>query len=166
MRYMVKIVTPVLFLIFLSNMVYAHCQVPCGIYGDHTRFELLKEHIKTIEKSINEINKLSANPAANMNQLVRWVNNKDKHADDFTDIVTYYFLAQRIKIKEAKDKKEFNDYQMKVTLLHQMMVYAMKCKQTTDVKNTQQLQMLVDQFREIYFTEEQKSHLKVHQKVK
>ena len=37
---------------------YSHCQVPCGIYGDKVRIVMLKEHLTTIEKSMNQINEL------------------------------------------------------------------------------------------------------------
>ena len=143
---------------------YSHCQVPCGIYGDKVRIVMLKEHLTTIEKSMNQINKLSKNPQANMNQLVRWVNNKDTHADEFTKIVTYYFLAQRIKIKDATNTEEFKKYQDQTTTLHQMMVFSMKSKQTADVQNIEKLRGLVDQFVELYFSEEDQKHLKEHHK--
>ncbi len=161
MRKLTFIITTILLLLAISASVFAHCQVPCGIYGDKTRFDMLKEHITTVEKSMNQINKLSADAGQNMNQLVRWVNNKDKHADEFTEIVTYYFLAQRIKVKDKTDAS-FADYQNKVTALHQMMVYSMKCKQSTALENVNKLKSLVDDFEEIYFSKEDKKHLKEH----
>ena len=164
MRALPKIFGVLLVIVLSANIAYSHCQVPCGIYGDDTRIDLLREHILTIEKSMNQINDLSKDPAANMNQLVRWVDNKDTHADEFTEIVTYYFLSQRIKIAESGNADEFRAYQNKVTLLHQMMVFSMKCKQTTDLKNIEKLNSLVDQFVDVYFTAEQKSHLKEHTK--
>jgi len=141
---------------------YSHCQVPCGIYGDMTRIVILNEHLTTIEKSMKQINELSKDPQANMNQLVRWVDNKDTHADELSEIVTYYFLAQRIKIKEPTNADEFKKYQAQVTTLHQMMVYSMKCKQTTDVKNVDKLRGLVGQLIKLYFSEEDQKHLKDH----
>jgi len=154
-----------LFVIVLSaNFAYSHCQIPCGIYGDYTRIDLLKEHISTIEKGMNQVNSLSKESSKNMNQLVRWVNNKDNHADEFTEIVTYYFLSQRVKVTDPANAEEFKTYQKKVTLLHQMMVFSMKCKQTTDLKNVEKLKSLVDQFVDVYFTPEQKSHLQEHKK--
>ena len=43
----------VLLLVFMgSGFLYSHCQVPCGIYGDPTRFQLMAEHVTTIEKSM------------------------------------------------------------------------------------------------------------------
>ena len=161
MRIFSKLIGLSLLFILMANMVYAHCQIPCGIYGDKTRFEMLREYITTIEKSMNEINKLSKDPATNINQLVRWVNNKDQHADEFTEIVTYYFLAQRIKIIDPQDKAEYSKYQQKLSLLHQMMVFSMKCKQSTELKNVDKLKVLVDAFEGIYFSEEDKKHLKL-----
>ena len=35
----------------LCSTVYAHCQVPCGIYGDQLRFEQMLEDTKTITKA-------------------------------------------------------------------------------------------------------------------
>jgi nickel superoxide dismutase len=164
MKTYIKLFSPIVLLILMANMAYAHCQVPCGIYGDQMRFEMFREHIATLEKSMNKYHELSENPGDNVNQLVRWVNNKDHHADEFTNIVTYYFLAQRIKIKDSQNKTEFSDYQKEITLLHQMMVFSMKSKQTTDLKNVEQLKSLVDQFENIYFSAEEKKHLKDHQK--
>ncbi len=148
----------------ITSMIHAHCQVPCGIYEDHMRFSMLREHITTIEKSMNQINELSADPGKNINQLVRWVNNKDEHADEFSEIVTYYFLAQRIKIVDQADAKNFTDYQNKLVTLHQMMFYAMKAKQTTDLGHITKLNELVDAFEKMYFGPEELEHIKEHKK--
>jgi hypothetical protein len=161
MKKPIQILSVVLLLFVISNSIFAHCQVPCGIYGDKMRFDILREHITTIEKSMKLIDELSGDSAKNMNQLVRWVNNKDNHADEFTEIVTYYFLAQRIKVKEKQDAA-FTDYQNKVTLLHQMMVYSMKCKQTSNLENVKKLLSLVDEFKGVYFSADDKKHLKDH----
>jgi nickel superoxide dismutase len=152
----------ILIMVLLPAMLFAHCQIPCGIYGDKTRIVLMQEHITTIEKSMKEIERLSSADKMNYNQLVRWVNNKDKHADDFTGIVTYYFLAQRIKITDASDKEDFDKYQNQLILLHQMIVFAMKCKQTTNLENVTKLSELLDKFVETYFSEEDIKHLKEH----
>jgi len=34
--------------LFMNNAIYAHCEIPCGIYDDSLRIELIKEHIGTI----------------------------------------------------------------------------------------------------------------------
>ena len=147
-----------------TSSLYSHCQIPCGIYGDQTRFTLIREHISTIEKSMDLINELSTDPGKNMNQLVRWINNKDEHANKLTEIITSYFLSQRIKIKEPSNSSEYVKYQKMTVLLHQMMVYSMKCKQTTDKNNVQKLADLINIFETTYFDHEAKEHLKEHNK--
>jgi nickel superoxide dismutase len=135
----------------LRQSVSAHCQVPCGIYGDDTRFDLLKEHVTTIEKSRAQIVALSADAANNTNQLARWVNNKDKHADELANIITYYFLQQRVKpLAEDASAVDKAAYLEKLTLCHEILVSAMKCKQSTDAKNPAKLGKLVEAFHQAY----------------
>ena len=112
---------------------------------------MLSEHIATIEKSMKQITELSADPAANMNQIVRWVNNKDEHADEIAHTVTYYFMAQRVKLPPKGDAKAHDSYVKKLTLLHQMLVYSMKAKQTTDLANVEKLESLLAEFYGVYF---------------
>jgi nickel superoxide dismutase len=164
MRVLSKYILVLLLFVLTANLAYSHCQIPCGIYGDFTRIDLMREHIATIEKSMKQINELSKSSSENMNQVVRWVNNKDEHADKLTEIITYYFLSQRVKIVDPGKSGDFKIYQEKLTLLHKMMVFAMKSKQTTDVSNTDRLTKLVGKFVDVYFTQEQKDHLKEHSK--
>lgn len=128
----------------------AHCQIPCGIYDDSLRFVMLGEDITTIEKSMKSITELSAAADKDYNQIVRWVTNKDEHADKFMEIVTDYFMAQRIKPAPPTDST-YTLYVKKVTVLHQMLVTAMKCKQTTDLENVTRLRQLVAEFKDLYF---------------
>jgi nickel superoxide dismutase len=134
-----------------AYQAYAHCQIPCGIYGDEMRFDMLNEHIATIEKSMNAINEMAKESKHEPNQLVRWVMNKDDHADQFSEIVHSYFLAQRIKSAEETDAKAYKEYTHKLVLLHNMIVSAMKCKQTTDLANVKSLKKLVKDFYVAYF---------------
>ena len=80
-------------------LVEAHCQIPCGIYDDELRVQLIEEHIGTVEKSMQQIIALGKEQPVNMNQLVRWIDNKEQHAQEIQDIVTAYFMAQRVKPK-------------------------------------------------------------------
>ncbi|MFP4501505.1 MAG: superoxide dismutase [Ni] [Candidatus Hydrogenedentota bacterium] len=142
--------------------VLAHCQIPCGIYGDQLRIEQLKEHITTIAKSMRLIEELSAaDAAANTNQIVRWVMNKEEHAGEFVEIIEYYFMQQRIKPLE-EGEEGYREYVKQVVLCHHMQVAAMKCKQSTDQQYTQQLSELVDAFAKSYFDPEDYEHLEHH----
>ncbi len=142
----------------LAPQIFAHCQIPCGIYGDETRFDLMEEHVTTIEKSMNEINQIGAAGDKNYNQLVRWVDNKEHHAAELTDIVTFYFLAQRIKPTDSGDEKAYTKYQKELELLHHIMVYAMKAKQTTDLANVEKLRGLIADFKASYLGEHGHAH--------
>ena len=137
--------------LILGSLAYSHCQIPCGIYDDDARIDEMGEHITTIEKSMKEIVSLSAAQKPNMNQVVRWVNNKDHHADELSEIVTYYFMAQRVKLPAEGDMKAQSDYIKKLTLLHRMLVHAMNAKQTTDLENVEKLRSSLKEFHDVYF---------------
>ena len=60
--------------------------------------------------------------------------------------MTYYFMAQRI-------KPGCEDYAVKLSQLHEILVYSMKAKQTTDMANTEKLTELIHQFEHSYMGE-------------
>jgi len=122
----------------------AHCEVPCGIYDDQARTDMIAEHITTIEKAMKQITALSGQSPVNYNQAVRWVMTKEEHATKIQTIVSQYFLTQRIKSDAA-------DYDKKLAALHQMLVAAMKCKQTTDPNNVEVLKGKLKEFEVLYF---------------
>jgi len=134
-----------------SNRSYAHCEIPCGIYGDSLRIDLMEEHIRTIEKSMNQIIELSKEGDKNYNQLVRWIVNKEEHAKKLQDIVSQYFLHQRIKPVEPENEEAYKKYVKHLTLLHELQVYAMKAKQTTDLKYIEKLRAALKEFEKAYF---------------
>ncbi len=139
----ISLIAVTLFMAIAGN-AWAHCEIPCGIYDDQARADLIGEHIKTIEKSMNQVVELSSQTPVNYNQLVRWVNNKEHHADEIQHIVTQYFMTQRI-------KPDQENYEKKITLLHKMLLAAMKCKQTTDLANVNELTSLLKEFEGLYF---------------
>lgn len=146
-----------LFMFVLSGVkVYAHCEIPCGIYDDHMRIHMMEEHVTTIEKSMNEILNLQKQVPLNYNQIVRWVNNKDAHADKLREIVTQYFMDQRVKPATKEAGKVYDDYVNQLTLLHQIMVHAMLSKQTLDLTHIDELRSLIAAFDKAYFKNEAK----------
>ena len=157
----IALTAAVLFTVALhAPIADAHCQVPCGIYGDQARFVELKEHITTIEKAMTSINELQKSPSENMNQLVRWVNNKDSHADEIAEIITKYFLQQRIKPEEAKS--DHDSWMAKVTACHHILVSSMKAKQSTDLQHVEDLREHLNAFAEAYLSKEDLAHIKDH----
>lgn len=137
-----------LFALFFSvARAGAHCEIPCGIYDDEMRIRMILEHVQTIEKSMNEILALQKKEQDHANQLIRWVMNKENHAEQLQEIVSQYFMTQRI-------KPDSQGYEKKLSILHQMLIYAMKCKQTTDLDHVQKLRNLVGEFKNLYFAKE------------
>lgn len=106
----------------------------------------------TIEKACKEITALSEKPGENAHQLTRWIMNKESHAQSIQDKVLNYFLAQRLKLPEGEEGKEA--YMKKLTLCHEIIVTAMKCKQSTDMANVKKLHDLLHSFQEQFGTEE------------
>ncbi len=144
--------------IVITPLVYSHCQIPCGIYDDPARLAAIAENTTTVEKAMKLIEELSADPKKNMNQIVRWVNVKEQHADDTAHIISYYFMAQRIKPVNKSDSAGYEKYVKQLTLLHEMLVYSMKTKQTTDFANVEKLRSLLAEFRSEYLGEHSHSH--------
>ena len=139
----------VLSLVLLTTLLYAssafaHCEIPCGIYDDELRAKQIAEHAITIEKSMKQIEALGKGSPVNYNQLVRWVSNKEDHATEVQHIISQYFMTQRIKPGQEK-------YAEKLTVLHKMLLAAMKCKQTTDLSHVNQLRSLLKEFEMLYF---------------
>lgn len=129
----------------IASRVFAHCEIPCGIYDDELRVKTISENAHTIEKSMMKIEELSGETPVNYNQLVRWISNKETHADEIQHIVSRYFLTQRI-------KPDTDRYSEKLATLHQMLIESMKCKQTTDVSHVANLRSLLEKFVSLYFT--------------
>ncbi|MBN1831330.1 MAG: superoxide dismutase [Deltaproteobacteria bacterium] len=132
--------------IFSVN-AFSHCEIPCGIYDDEMRIEMINEHIVTIEKSMNQIMHLQMDGLQNSNQLIRWIMNKEDHADEIQEIISQYFMTQRI-------TPDMKDYGKKLGLLHEMLISAMKCKQTTDLTHVGKLRDFVKEFQRLYFEKE------------
>ena len=110
-----------------TSLAMAHCQVPCGIYGDQLRFEQMLEDGHTIAKAQAQINEMTEGEitAQKVNQMARWVAAKEDHATKIQTTIAAYFMAQHIKA----DNK---DYVKQLTAAHAVMVAAMKCKQSAD----------------------------------
>ncbi len=139
-----------------------HCQVPCGIYGDQMRIDMLMEDLQTIEKGMAQIREMESGELV-YNQMVRWVMTKDEHAQKIQDQVASYWLAQRIKApKDGSDAAAREKYLRQLELMHQITVAAMKCKQTTDAAHVEAARRAILAFADTYFDEEARKHIREH----
>ena len=159
MRKCYNVYTLVSFLV-LSAGLYGHCQVPCGIYDDAVRIVQIEEDIATMRKAMSMIKGLSGkSDAQSVNQMIRWVNTKESHANNIQETVSSYFLAQRIKPKK-KGEAGRQKYVNQTLLLQHLIVAAMKCKQSVDQSRCEAASDLVIEFSVSYFDEHGMDHLK------
>ena len=141
---LIQILLVACILFLTASFAAAHCEIPCGIYDDEMRINMIGEHINTIEKAMSQVTDLQGKAPVNYNQVTRWIVTKEKHANELQKIVTQYFMTQRIP-PGAKD------YMKKMSLLHKMLVSAMKCKQTIEPAHTKELSSLLKEFHHVYF---------------
>ena len=143
----------IILILLFNNRVFAHCQVPCGIYDDALRILQIKEDFNTIKKAVIKIKELSKySDEISYNQLTRWIIAKENHASNIQKIVSEYFLTQRIKETNLK-------YIEQITTLQKLLVIAMKCKQSLDHVNVNEGLHLITSFSEVYFDSHGLKHL-------
>ena len=117
----------------LPKASYAHCQVPCGIYDDHARVKSMLEDAATVKKATQLMADLAPKKdVQSQNQMVRWVVNKETHAQNIIATISDYFLTQRVKTTQK-------DYAERLQKHHAVILAAMKAKQNADTKYAEAL---------------------------
>ena len=134
-----------------SLPAFAHCQVPCGIYGDERVFNEVQEHIDTIAKAMREIKKLKPRNIDDAHTLARWTTTKEEHATKIQTIASQYFLTQRVRKPESDDEGAVENYQKSLEYIHQISVLAMKVKQTLDLDLVKDLRDATARYKKHYF---------------
>jgi len=130
--------------VFFLQTAYTHCQIPCGIYDDYARVKSMLEDTATVEKSIKMIGELvGKSDAQSQNQLVRWVINKEKHAQAIISTICDYFLTQRVKPSQK-------DYTDRLKKHHAVIIAAMKVKQHADGKYAKTLKESIEALLPFY----------------
>lgn len=111
----------------INEKTIAHCQMPCGIYHDDLVYDLIDQYIETMYKAVAEIKEHNLEDSKNCNQTIRWVLEKEKESDAAAELITKYFLQQKIKPNEEDTVK-------KVTSAHKLLFLIVQIKQTVDKK--------------------------------
>lgn len=141
-----KLLTLALASLFTAASLSAHCQVPCGIFADELKFGELEQHIETIAKAGTQIREISAKEtlsAQDRQTIIRWTMTKESHAQTIINEAADYFLAQRI-------KTDADHYAEKLELLHHIIVYSMKSKQSVESAPVDTLAEKLAAFKELY----------------
>jgi len=143
-RFLPSVALTVFVLHFAPQVSFAHCQIPCGIYDDHARVVSMLEDAETIRKSVVAIAELSGETdPQSANQIVRWVMNKEKHAQNIIDTISDYFLTQRVKSTQP-------DYGERLRLHHGVIVAAMKAKQSAGMESVDALVKAIEAVEPYY----------------
>ena len=131
-------------ILIFKQSAYAHCQIPCGIYNDYARVQSMLEDVATIEKSVKLIGELSGKTdPQSLNQLFRWVMNKEEHAQHIISTISDYFLTQRVKPGQE-------DYSERLIKHHKIIIAAMKAKQNTDISLVKDLREGIEKLSYYY----------------
>jgi nickel superoxide dismutase len=129
---------------FLPQPAQAHCQIPCGIYDDYARLLSMMEDAVTVEKSVNMMIELAGKQdVQSQNQMVRWVINKEEHAQKIIEAISDYFLTQRVKPSQK-------DYEQRLKNHHAVILAAMKAKQNADVESAEALAKSISTLKSYY----------------
>ncbi len=139
-----SLLTGIFVMLGVSSSALAHCQIPCGIYDDHARVDQMLEDSATVIKSAKLIAELAGKQdPQSVNQSVRWVMNKEKHAQKVISTICDYFLTQRVKDSQK-------DYVERLKAHHAVIVAAMKAKQNADVSAGIALQKTIEALEKYY----------------
>jgi len=131
-------------ILVLPQPAHSHCQIPCGIYDDHARVQTMLEDASTVAKSAKLIAELAGkSDAQSQNQLVRWVMNKEKHAQNIISTISDYFLTQRVKPSQK-------DYAERLKKHHAVIIAGMKAKQNADMKYAKNLKESIEALSSYY----------------
>lgn len=115
----------ILFVTLGASQLWAHCQVPCGIFDDYIKLQTMIQDADTIHKAAAEMQKLAGkSDAQSTQQFIRWANNKESHAQSIIEAISDYYLTQRV-------KTSMDDYNDRLLKHHAVMIAAMKAKQSS-----------------------------------
>jgi len=110
----------------IPTQITAHCQMPCGIYHDEMVFDFIDQYVETMYKAISILTEFKTSTPKELNTFVRWVIEKEQASDDVAELITKYFLQQKIKPGEPDTDKCLRS-------AHQMLFYMVQIKQNTDL---------------------------------
>jgi nickel superoxide dismutase len=123
--------------------VFAHCDIPCGIYDPHEA-QVAAHTVARMNDLIAELPTKGLSDAEQRNAFTRYVSVKETHAEKVKHEVRIIW-ADYFKDEHLQKFPELNN------LVFKIMKQAGKCKQSTDKKASEELLAEVNQFAEIFW---------------
>lgn len=142
-----SLLSQILIWLFPKTIVYAHCDIPCGIYDPHQA--QLGAH--TVIRMTNLISEMSVkeNPSFEerkkvISQIARLTKIKEEHAE---------LVKHEVRILWGDYFKEdhLKDYPDLHSLVFSTLKLASKAKQNIDIKNAEELLSSVQKIAEIFY---------------
>ena len=135
------------FKILPTNIAYAHCDIPCGIYDPH-QAQLAAHTVIRMTSLINDL-KVSENPTFEerkkiIHDIARVTKVKEEHAEIIKHEITVLW-GDYFKEEYLKDYPELHDLVWKTLKL------ASKCKQNIDQESAGELLKNVQEIAEIFW---------------
>ncbi len=125
----------------------AHCQMPCGIYHDAMIYDLIDQYAETMAKAVTVMNQSKFETVREKNEFVRWVMEKEKESNDTSQLITSFFLQQKIKSGEA-------DTQKRTESAHKLLCLIVAIKQNADIKIVESFTEEWEKFKLMFHVEE------------
>lgn len=145
---------------FYFGGVEAHCQMPCGIYNDQMVYDKIDEYFMTMVKAVSALKDNKFENLHDRNQFVRWITEKDAQSDEVANVITTYFLQQKIR---PGDEDNFD----LVKSAHKLLFLLVAIKQNVDLKIVHEFGKEWDHFKELFHPEiECRKVMKSQQNVK
>lgn len=121
------LISSILAFICQTGSLSAHCQMPCGIYHDEMVFNQIDQYIETMYKGITELKHNKFSNLAERNNFIRWITLKESSSDEIADLITQYFLQQKIKPGEPDTVK-------RLVSAHKLLFELTAIKQNVELK--------------------------------
>ncbi len=132
--------------IFYQDPISAHCQMPCGIYHDAMVYDQIDQYVETMVKAMAMLNDSKFSSARDRNEFTRWVITKEEESDNMAQLITKYFLQQKIKPGEDDTNKRLDS-------AHKLLFLLVQIKQTVDVKFVRSFAEEWDKFKRMFHVE-------------
>ncbi len=145
---MIKIFLRILDKIFPPKEIYAHCDIPCGIYDPHAA-QMAAHTVIRMTNMINGLKASSANPLLDerkkiISQITRLTKVKEEHAEIVKHEVRVIW-GDYFKPEHIKEHPQLHE------LVFDIMKLASKARQEIDPEASQQLLTKVQEFAEIFY---------------
>ncbi len=128
-------------LLFPINTVYAHCDIPCGIYDPHTA-QVAAHSVLRMNQMMEELN--NEDEQKFVHQMARLNRVKEEHADIVKTEVRIIW-GDYFKPEMLKDHPNLHE------LVFNIMKQASKTRHNIDVPASKELIKMVGEFAEIFY---------------